>query len=142
MPRALAHDGAPGAAATARWRRWHPKGRLCAVCRCPAQGFGWVEPIRGMRRPRPPAWFCSKACQDFWTHRARTEIGMVDLTPEETAAIRAAIKPLAEVLDEIGWNTRLGDLTEAQVMTVIEVAVGGFQDALREIVHTRAGEVA
>ncbi|CAM3631043.1 hypothetical protein TH8_08845 [Thalassospira profundimaris] len=55
---------------------------------------------------------------------------MVDLTEQEQAAIRAAMKPLAEIMEEIGWQIRLVDLTEAQVLTLIEVAVGGFQDAM------------
>lgn len=55
---------------------------------------------------------------------------MVDLTEQERAAIRAAMKPLAEIMEEIGWQTRLVDLTETQVLTLIEVAVGGFQDAM------------
>ncbi len=57
---------------------------------------------------------------------------MVDLTGIERAAIRAALKPLAEVMAEIGWTTPLNALTEAQVLTLIEVAVGAFQDAMHE----------
>ena len=56
---------------------------------------------------------------------------MVDLTEQELAAIRAAMRPVAEIMEEIGWDTRLTDLTEPQVLTLIEVAVGGFQDAMR-----------
>ena len=59
---------------------------------------------------------------------------MVDLTEQEQAAIRATVKLVAEILEEIGWQTRLIDLSEAQVLTLIEVAVGGFQDAM----HTTA----
>ncbi|MDX9859301.1 MAG: DUF6511 domain-containing protein [Rhodospirillales bacterium] len=55
---------------------------------------------------------------------------MVDLTEQERAAIRSAMKPVAEIMEETGWQTRLIDLTEAQVLTLIEVAVGGFQDAM------------
>ena len=55
---------------------------------------------------------------------------MVDLTEQERAAIHATMKPVAEIMEEIGWQTRLIDLTEAQVLTLIEVAVGGFQDAM------------
>ena len=58
---------------------------------------------------------------------------MVDLTEQEQAAIRAAMKPMAEIMEEIGWEVRLIDLSEAQVFTLIEVAVGGFQDAMRDI---------
>jgi cell division protein ZapA (FtsZ GTPase activity inhibitor) len=58
---------------------------------------------------------------------------MVDLTDEEKAAIRKAVELVAETMEEIGWNTRLVDLTEPQVLTLIEVVVGGFQDAMRDI---------
>ncbi len=57
---------------------------------------------------------------------------MVDPTLAEQAAIRSAIKPVAEIMEEIGWQTRLADLSEQQVLTLIEVAVTGFQDALRD----------
>ncbi len=55
---------------------------------------------------------------------------MVDLDQQEQAAIRAALKPVAELLAEIGWTVRLNELTEAQVLTLIEVAIGAFQDAM------------
>ena len=58
---------------------------------------------------------------------------MVDLTEEEKSAIRHAMQMVAEVMEEIGWQTRLIDLCEPQVLTLIEVAVGGFQDAMRAI---------
>lgn len=58
---------------------------------------------------------------------------MVDLTEEEKSAMRHAMKMAAEIMEEIGWNTRLIELTEPQVLTLMEVAVGGFQDAMREI---------
>jgi hypothetical protein len=56
---------------------------------------------------------------------------VVDLTEQERAALRAAMRPVAEVMAEIGWATPLNALTEAQVLTLVEVAVGGFQDAMR-----------
>ena len=58
---------------------------------------------------------------------------MVDLTDEERSALHTAMKVVAEAMEEIGWNTRLIDLTELQVLTLMEVAVGGFQDAMRDI---------
>ena len=57
---------------------------------------------------------------------------MVDLTQQEQAAIRHAMKMVAEIFEEIGWDTKLTDLTEQQVLTLIDVAIGGFQDAMRE----------
>ena len=61
---------------------------------------------------------------------------MIDLTEEERMAILAALKPVAEVMQEIGWETRLTDLSEHQVLTLIEVAVSGFQDSMRDIAAT------
>jgi hypothetical protein len=58
---------------------------------------------------------------------------MVDLSDEEKSALRHAMQMAAEVMEEIGWNTRLSDLSEQQVLTLMEVAVGGFQDAMRDI---------
>ena len=86
-----------------------------------------------MSKPRPPAWFCSMACQTFFWERARRSFAMVDLTDEEKSALRHAMQMAAEVMEEIGWNTRLSDLSEQQVFTLVEVAVGGFQDAMRDI---------
>ncbi len=51
------------------------------------------------------------------------------------------MKPVAEIMEEIGWQTRLIDLTEAQVLTLIEVAVGGFQDAMHATARTAEAEV-
>ena len=58
---------------------------------------------------------------------------MVDLTDEEKSALRHAMQMAAEIMEEIGWNTRLSDLSEQQVLTLMEAAVGGFQDAMRDI---------
>lgn len=65
---------------------------------------------------------------------------MVDLTEQEQAAMRAAMRRVAESMGEIGWTTRLQDLTEAQVLTLIEVAVGAFQEAMQAIAHGRPAE--
>jgi hypothetical protein len=66
---------------------------------------------------------------------------MVDLTELERAAIRAALKPVAEIMAEIGWTTRLNELNEEQVLALIEVAVGGFQDAMAAASSQREPEV-
>ena len=58
---------------------------------------------------------------------------MVDLTEEEKAAIRKAMKLVAETMEEVGWNVRLDCLSERQILTIIEVAIGGFQEAMRNI---------
>jgi deoxyribodipyrimidine photolyase-like uncharacterized protein len=66
---------------------------------------------------------------------------MVDLTEQEKAAMRAAMRRVAETMAEIGWDTRFQELSEAQVLTLIEVAVGGFQEAMQAIARQDAAEV-
>ena len=48
------------------------------------------------------------------------------------------MRPVAEILGEIGWQIRLQELTEPQVLTLIEIAVSGFQAAM----HTTARDSA
>lgn len=128
------------ASAAQRSTLWHPRFALCAVCRRPAHGFGWQEP-RGARQPRPSVWFCSISCQRFFWERAWRSSAMVDLTEQEKAAIRATVKLIAEIMEEIGWQARFSDLTEAQVLTLIEAAVGGFQDAMHAMAADADAEV-
>lgn len=66
---------------------------------------------------------------------------MVDLTEEERAAITANMKRVALLMDEIGWATPLGELTEAQVRALIEEAVEGFREAMSDIVRAQTPEV-
>jgi hypothetical protein len=66
---------------------------------------------------------------------------MVDLTDQEQAAIRAAMKLVAELMDEIGWDRRLADLSEVQVLSLIEAAVEGFQDAMRASAASDSTEI-
>ena len=66
---------------------------------------------------------------------------MVDLTEQERAAIAAATKLVGEIMEEIGWHTRLIDLSEAQVLTLIEVAIGGFQDAMHATAQIQESEI-
>lgn len=55
---------------------------------------------------------------------------MVDLTEQERTAMRAALRSIAELMEEIGWTTSLASLSETQVLTLIEAAIGGFQEAM------------
>lgn len=65
---------------------------------------------------------------------------MVDLSDQERAAIRAAMRRVAESMAEIGWATRFQELTEPQVLTLIEVAVGAFQEAMQAIARGQPAE--
>ena len=48
------------------------------------------------------------------------------------------MRRVAETMAEIGWGARFQDLSEAQVLTLIEVAVGGFQEAMQAIARQDA----
>jgi hypothetical protein len=66
---------------------------------------------------------------------------MVDLAEQERIALRAAMRAMAEVLAEIGWTTPFNALSEPQVLTLAEVAVGAFQDAMRASVSPSTPEI-
>lgn len=57
---------------------------------------------------------------------------MVDPSPQEAAAIAHAVRMLAEVMDEIGWDKRLAELSEAEVRTIVDVTVTAFGARMRE----------
>jgi hypothetical protein len=48
---------------------------------------------------------------------------------------------MAEVMAEIGWTTPLNALSEQQVLTLAEVAVGAFQDTMRASASASTPEV-
>jgi len=129
---------------TDRQRLWHPRGSLCAVCRQPTRGFGWRDPHQ-RKHSRSYFWFCSIACQGFWAARAQASsgwhAGMVDLTEEERAAITATMRRVALLMEEIGWQTKLADLTEPQVRALIEEAVEGFREAMADIAKSQSQEI-
>ena len=56
---------------------------------------------------------------------------MTDPDPHEREGLAAGLRNVAEVMAEMGWTTRLCDLTEAQARTIVEVAVGGFFEIAR-----------
>jgi len=127
-----------------RLRRWHPRFVVCAVCMRPAAGFGFRDPYT-KTRPQTAAsqrrWFCSIHCQALYAHKARKGMNMVDLTEEEHAAITATMKRMGSLMGEIGWDTRLADLTADEVRALIEEAVDGFRDAMAATAQPYATEV-
>ena len=56
---------------------------------------------------------------------------MIDPDPREEAALRAALKNMAELMGEIGWTARFQDLSEQQALALATAAVDGFQEAMR-----------
>ena len=116
--------------AEARLRRWHPRGVLCAICRRPAAGFGWLGPQQ-TKHSGPDVWFCSMSCQTFFHDRARKVPDMVDLTPLENAAIEAGIEPVARMIDGIGWHVPPAAWTRDQMLGLILAGIEGFQESMR-----------
>jgi len=66
---------------------------------------------------------------------------MVDLTEEERAAVNATMQRIAQLMEEIGWQTELADLTEPQVRALIEEAVEGFREAMADISKSQESEI-
>ena len=66
---------------------------------------------------------------------------MVDLTEEERASITATMQRIALLMEEIGWQSKLADLTEPQVRALIEEAVEGFREAMADIAKLQASEI-
>jgi len=55
---------------------------------------------------------------------------MIDPDEREQAALRAALRNMAELMAEIGWTTKFGDLGEAQALALATAAVDGFQEGM------------
>lgn len=65
---------------------------------------------------------------------------MPDLTEEEHMAILGSLKAVARQMESCGWETRLCDLTEIQVLWLIEVAVQEFREGMAEIAARQNAE--
>lgn len=102
-----------------RDRLWHPRGQLCAVCISRTRGFGWFDPNKP-RGKRTYRWFCSLQCQAAFTRKARKGLNMVGITNEERLAIAMVLKRIGNMMELIGWDKRLCDLTEIEMTALIE----------------------
>jgi hypothetical protein len=95
----------------------------CAACRLrTARAFGWFDPRVRTSQPLPA---CSMRCMDLLCSRW----GMVDPDEHEIAAIAAASPMAGEYLESID-KTDLAVLTEAEWLTLLEVIITAYQDAL------------
>ena len=56
---------------------------------------------------------------------------MIDPDEREQAALRAALRNMAELMAEIGWTMRFADLSEAQALALATASVDGFQEAMQ-----------
>lgn len=117
-----------------------PKTIICAVCRKRCRGFGYADPwAKGW--PSPTACFCSKECQRFYAAQARNPELMAVLSKHEAEAIRATMKRIPDLIDRIGWEKRLADLSEQEAFDLIAEMVSGFQESMGEIAKTTDAEV-
>ncbi len=117
-----------------------PKTIICAVCRKRCGGFGYADPwTPGW--PRPSAYFCSKSCQRFYAAQARNPQLMAFLSKHESDAIRATMKRIPDLIDQIGWEKRLVDLSEQEAFDLVAEMIRGFQEIMGEIAKTTDAEV-
>lgn len=117
-----------------------PKTIICAVCRKRCGGFGYADPW-SQGWPRPSAYFCSKSCQRFFASQARNPDLMKVLAEHEAEAIRATMKRIPNLIDQIGWEKRLADLSEQEAFDLVAEMVAGFQESMGEIAKTKDSEV-
>ena len=117
-----------------------PKTIICAVCRKRCGGFGYADPwAQGW--PRPSAYFCSRSCQRFYAAQARNPQLMAVLSQHESDAIRATMKRIPDLIDRIGWEKRLTDLSEQEAFDLVAEMVAGFQESMSEIAKTKDSEI-
>ena len=100
-------------------RLWHPRGQLCVVCMSRTRGFGWFDPTKP-RGKRTYRWFCSMQCQSAFTRKAKKGLTMIGITNEERLAIAMVLKRIGNMMELIGWDKRLCDLTELEMTALIE----------------------
>lgn len=110
---------------------WHLRPHLCAVCTRPTRGFGFFD--RHKPRPRQHLWFCSMPCQAAFGRKARKGMTMVDFTEEETQALPAVMRALAPVMESIGWDRPLGQLSRNDMHRLIVRTIESFRIEMAEI---------
>lgn len=116
-------------------RLWHPRGQICAVCMARTRGFGWFDPNRS-RRKRTYRWFCSLHCQSAFTRKAKRGLNMIGITNEERLAIAIVLKRIGNMMESIGWDKRLCDLTEVEMTALIEEILEIYSTEMSRIAKT------
>lgn len=125
-----------------------PKYPLCAVCNRFPRGFGYHDPrfrMWSQMGQQSLRSFCSSACQQTYSaiKQHYGEEAMIDPTAQEMKAMHSVIEPLSEYIDaEIGWETPLGDYDRHEIMSLIEVVVTAYHDALLKETANRYPDAA
>ena len=112
----------------------------CAICIRQARGFGWFDTREALfthQRHKSYRKFCSMHCQNIYAAQQRRRI-MIDPTPLERAALQACLKPMGELMAEIGFDVPPARYSREQALQLIEVIVTAFQE---RIVATAADNV-
>ena len=81
---------------------------------------------------KPTRRFCSMLCLDLYARLFKETAGMIDMTDFERNSISSCLKPLGECVAEIGMDKPLSAYSKEQVLTLIEVIVTAYQDAMRK----------
>jgi len=66
---------------------------------------------------------------------------MTILSKHETDAVRATMKRIPDLIDRIGWEKRLADLSEQEAFDLVAEMIAGFQESMSEIARTTDAEV-
>jgi len=66
---------------------------------------------------------------------------MTLLSKHETDAVRATMKRIPDLIDRIGWEKRLADLSEQEAFDLVAEMIAGFQESMSEIARTTDAEV-
>jgi len=111
----------------------------CAVCLMMDHGFGYIQPpykIMSRLGQKTYRKFCSKHCQDIYSHIKKTKGAetVIDPTKHEKDAMAAALKPLGEYVASIGMHRGLANYTKEEILTLVEVTITAYHDHLRETV--------
>lgn len=118
----------------------------CWVCFRQARGLGHVDHRFKVGHPKryPIDWiFCSRRCQDCF-HRLYvagvrsleregtlpTEVGVIDPTETELAAMQQCLKPLGEAASEIGMDRPLSSYTQQEALRLINAVVTTYVEAM------------
>lgn len=104
----------------------------CAICIRQERGFGWFNPGMPLFSPqhqKSHRKFCSMRCQDIYATQRRRH-AMIDPTPLERAALQACLKPMGELMAEIGFDVPPARYSREHALQLIEVIVTAFQERI------------
>jgi len=95
---------------------------ICHICRRESRGFGFDPSLLNtFLNDQPALYFCSMKCQ---------ERRMIDVTPNEQAAMDNGGRLAGEYLDHLG-KTDLAKMTEEEWKMMVECIVTGYIEAMQ-----------